>query len=139
MTEARGRVFMLVNRSLQAYAHGYSDDAGLSKLLCSALRCTYLCIAADEALLQPHDLRHVVGLAHSLLGDPTDASAARQRAQTQSSTGRPVLQLSSKRGGSGGAGARDWSRARGGAGEKTSGGSSGRDWSSARNEQTPSK
>ena len=139
ITEARGRVFMVVNRSLQAYAYGYGDDAGLSKLLCSALRCAYLCIGGDEALLQPHDLRQVTGLAHSLLGDPTDASAARRRGQSQSSSGRPVLQLSSKRAGSGGAGSRDWSRARGGAGEKAAGGSSGRDWSAARNERTPSR
>lgn len=33
VAEARGRVFMLTNRSLQAYANGYGDDAGLSKLL----------------------------------------------------------------------------------------------------------
>ncbi len=137
ITEARGRVFMVVNRSLQAYALGYGDDAGLSKLLCSALRCAYLCIGGDEALLQPHDLRQVTGLAHSLLGDPTDASAARRRGQSQSGSGRPVLQLSSKRCGSGGAGSRDWSRARGGAGEKAAGGSSGRDWSSARTERRP--
>ena len=139
ITEARGRVFMVVNRSLQAYAYGYGDDAGLSKLLCSALRCAYLCIGGDEALLQPHDLRQVTALAHSLLGDPTDASAARRRGQSQSGSGRPVLQLSSKRAGSGGAGSRDWSRARGGAGEKAAGGSSGRDWSAARNERTPSR
>ena len=107
-------------------------------LQCSALRCVYICIGGDEALLQPHDLRQVVGLAHSLLGDPTDALAARRRAPAGG--GRPVLQLSSKRGGTGGAGSRDWSNTRTRApGEKASGGSSGRDWAAARSEQTPTK